>query len=211
MSQTSLYPECRHIMPSGKRCHAPAMRGQPTCYYHGRNKNLVRHNREREYSVALPPLEDRAAIQMALDAVIAAHAAGKLDRKAVWPYLITIQMASQNLARANEELATAEQVDEVQEVDGQNYSVPAPQDAPVVPEDPIAAHSRGFQIPKLEASSHECDREKPLPYFESPKVPARAYGGGFSRTEAKLIWKKSDDWVKQFNSNLPGAIQRPDG
>jgi hypothetical protein len=27
---------CRHIMPSGAKCHTPALRGKPYCYYHTR-------------------------------------------------------------------------------------------------------------------------------------------------------------------------------
>ena len=131
MSQASLIPECRHIHPNGKRCHANALRGQPLCYYHNRNKNIVRHNREREYSVALPPLEDRGAIQMTLDAVVAALAASKLDKKTVWPYLVAIQSASHNLARAKEELTSSDQVEDVEEIDGQNYAPQAPGDTPV--------------------------------------------------------------------------------
>ena len=29
-----MYPECRHIMPDGAKCHSPAMRGMAYCYYH---------------------------------------------------------------------------------------------------------------------------------------------------------------------------------
>ena len=159
MSTPSQYPECRHILPSGKRCHAPALRGQPTCYFHGRKANLVRYNRERDHTVALPPLEDRGAIQMAIDAVLAALAADKLDKKTVWPYLVAIQSASHNLARAKEELATADQIDEIEEVNGQNYSPLAEGETPVVPEEPCANHRHGYTIPKIDASSHECDRE----------------------------------------------------
>jgi hypothetical protein len=28
--------ECRHIMPSGRKCHSPALRGKPFCFYHAK-------------------------------------------------------------------------------------------------------------------------------------------------------------------------------
>ena len=31
-----MYFECRHIMPNGARCHSPALRATPYCYYHTR-------------------------------------------------------------------------------------------------------------------------------------------------------------------------------
>ena len=130
MSESKLCPECRHIFPNGRRCHANALRGEPLCYHHNRKTNLVRHNRQRDHTVALPPLEDRGAIQMALDAVLAALAADKLDKKTVWPYLVAIQSASHNLTRAKEELVAAEQVEEIEEVNGQNYAPRLPETLP---------------------------------------------------------------------------------
>jgi len=38
---------CRHIMPSGAKCHAPALRGKPYCYYHTRLHRFT----------AAPPIE----------------------------------------------------------------------------------------------------------------------------------------------------------
>jgi len=209
MSESKLCPECRHIFPNGKRCHANALRGEPLCYHHSRKTNLVRHNRQRDHTVALPPLEDRGAIQMALDAVLAALAADKLDKKTVWPYLVAIQSASHNLTRAKEELVAAEQVEEIEEVNGQNFAPQGSGDAPVEVEEPGEWHKRGYTVPKIDASSHECDREKPLPQYES--VEKRPFYDGkahITRADREL-WKKSDDWVKQFNAGLAARAGYP--
>jgi hypothetical protein len=29
-----MFVECRHIMPRGAKCKAPALRGRPYCYFH---------------------------------------------------------------------------------------------------------------------------------------------------------------------------------
>ena len=31
-----MHSECRHIMPSGKKCRGAALRGTPYCYFHNR-------------------------------------------------------------------------------------------------------------------------------------------------------------------------------
>ena len=69
MSQPSLYPECTHIMPSGRNCQSPARRGTLFCAHHGCRQALTEANRARKHSVALPPLEDRAAIRRKTAAV----------------------------------------------------------------------------------------------------------------------------------------------
>lgn len=95
-------PECRHILPGGRKCHQPALRGESFCYHHIRTRNLVAANRARRHSIALPPLEDRQAIQMSLDAVLAALGAGKINRRTAATYAYALAIASENLARMEE-------------------------------------------------------------------------------------------------------------
>lgn len=115
MSESKACPECRHIYPSGARCHAPALRGKPLCYYHSRNRTLVDHNRYRQRSVALPPLEDRAGIQIAINEVVAAITAQKISDRTAGRLLYAIQLASQNLTRAKEEQLAARDAVEMYE------------------------------------------------------------------------------------------------
>ncbi len=98
MSQPCLYAECRHILASGRKCRAAALKGRAFCLHHIRSRNLVESNRARNHSIALPPLEDRAAIQMSLDVVLAALAAGKFNRRTAATYVYAIKAASDNLA-----------------------------------------------------------------------------------------------------------------
>lgn len=92
-------PECRHILPGGRKCHSLALKGKAFCPAHLRRRTLVEANRARNHSVALPPLEDRAALQMALDEVLAALAAHKITRREAGTYLFALQIGAQNLAR----------------------------------------------------------------------------------------------------------------
>ncbi|MFP5204565.1 MAG: hypothetical protein ACLGSH_04335 [Acidobacteriota bacterium] len=97
MSQGCL--ECHHIFPGGRKCGAIALKGQTLCYAHANQQHLIEVNRARCHSVALPPLEDRAAIRMAIDEVLAALAASKITRCTASTYLYAIDLASRNLTR----------------------------------------------------------------------------------------------------------------
>ncbi|MFP5277317.1 MAG: hypothetical protein ACLGPM_09375 [Acidobacteriota bacterium] len=99
MSRPSLYPECRHLLTSGRKCRAAALQGKAYCSAHLRQRNLVEANRVRRHSVALPPLDDRTAIQMSLDEILAAFAAHKISRREAGTYLFALQIGELNLTR----------------------------------------------------------------------------------------------------------------
>ena len=55
-----MYSECRHIMPSGKKCHAAALRGTAYCYFHTRVHHYAKAKPEpKNAPLKLPVLEDR--------------------------------------------------------------------------------------------------------------------------------------------------------
>jgi hypothetical protein len=87
-------------MPSGVKCHAPAINGKPYCYYH---TNL--HERARKPAPArgepikLPVLEDRTAIQIALAQVLDSLGSSNLELRRAGLALYAIQIASQNVDR----------------------------------------------------------------------------------------------------------------
>jgi hypothetical protein len=96
-------PECRHILTSGNKCHQPALRGKPFCIHHCRTRNLVEANRARKHSISLPPLEDRHAVQMSIDVVLAALAAGKINRRTAGTYAYAIKIVSDNFPHMEQE------------------------------------------------------------------------------------------------------------
>ena len=97
-----MYNECRHIMPSGIRCHAPALRETHFCYFH---TNLHRVTAPKtkfdDWSLKLPVLEDRRAIQMALTQVLGELAAGRLDPRRAGLLLYGLQIATKVAARTS--------------------------------------------------------------------------------------------------------------
>jgi len=93
--------ECRHILPSGAKCHALALRGTPYCYFHSRLKGLAQENRSRDKSVMIPFIEDRASIQMAINEVLFALGASKIDPHRASQYLYGLQLSIQNLSHVS--------------------------------------------------------------------------------------------------------------
>jgi hypothetical protein len=95
-----MYMECRHIKPNGAKCHAPALRGMPYCYFH---KRLHRHivpeperPREGYETLELGILEDRCAVQLALSKVLDAIGSARLDPRRAGLLLYGLQVASNN-------------------------------------------------------------------------------------------------------------------
>ena len=63
--------ECRHIMTTGRKCRAAALRGKPFCFHHA--KLHFRNSSTRRPSTAQVRLDDlrglRKAVAMALEAL----------------------------------------------------------------------------------------------------------------------------------------------
>lgn len=91
--------ECRHILPSGAKCHALALRGNVYCYFHSRLKGLAGENRDLQKTFMIPLIEDRASIQMAINEVLYALGANKIDPRRAAQYLYGLQLSIQNLSR----------------------------------------------------------------------------------------------------------------
>ncbi|HUH64171.1 MAG TPA: hypothetical protein VLZ50_14290 [Terracidiphilus sp.] len=91
--------DCRHIMPNGETCHSPALRDKPYCCFHTRLHRAPVQPRSPNEPLAIPVLEDRCAIQLALSQVLSALASGQLDPRRAALLLYGLQIASQNVER----------------------------------------------------------------------------------------------------------------
>jgi hypothetical protein len=91
-----MYLECRHIMPSGCKCHSPALRGRFYCYYHDKLHTYTQDGtRDDSGPLHLPSIEDARGIQLALGSL----AAGRLCRENAGTLLYGTQIALQALSR----------------------------------------------------------------------------------------------------------------
>ena len=94
-----MHSECRHIVPSGNKCHAAALRGTPYCYFHTRVHHFAKAKPEpKNAPLKLPLLEDRSAIQLALAQILDALASARIDSKQAGLLLYGLQIASTNIS-----------------------------------------------------------------------------------------------------------------
>ncbi|MGC1294880.1 MAG: transposase [Alloacidobacterium sp.] len=104
------YYECQHVPPSGKKCRAIAIRGHHFCYFHlqarrGKYSSITPAETvanggpapaPQATTIAIPMLEDRSALQIALSEVLRAVAANQIDTNRGWLLLSGLRMASKN-------------------------------------------------------------------------------------------------------------------
>lgn len=96
-----MYSECRHILPSGRKCHSPALKGQVVCYFHHRLESVrLDGTRADKEPLKLPSLEDARGIQMALTQILSALGSGRINPKLAAVYLSGIRLALQALKHA---------------------------------------------------------------------------------------------------------------
>jgi hypothetical protein len=104
---------CRHINLAGGRCGSPALRGENFCFYHHATRRAIppptpgqpHHLNSDLEPFALPVLEDRASIQLAISQVVARIASNDLDLKRARLLLFGLQIAIRALPREESEPA----------------------------------------------------------------------------------------------------------
>jgi hypothetical protein len=107
--------ECRHILASGQKCHAPALKNHPWCYFHNQHRTDKR-TRDRAAAEAgspkpafiLPTLEDHPSIQVAFAMTAQALLDGTIDNPTARALGFLLRGATANLAahRATAQAAT---------------------------------------------------------------------------------------------------------
>jgi len=93
-----MVPECRHILPNGRKCFAPALRGTHFCYFHTNLHKLTKKPASAMDSIQIPlALEDRCSLQVAIAQVLRAIVSNSIDRPRASLLLYGLQLASQNV------------------------------------------------------------------------------------------------------------------
>ena len=130
-----MYQECRHIKPNGSKCHSPAMKERPYCYYHLRVHKIALSQRApaipfEQQDLEIPFLEDRGAVQVAISEVVSALAARRIEFKRAALMIYALQVASSN-AKIPADLVAAQPVrDASQDEQGEEL---APKPSPTSP------------------------------------------------------------------------------
>jgi hypothetical protein len=93
--ESAMYNECRHIMPSGKKCHSPALRDKTYCYYHTNLPRLADPANTAAKQLPLNAIEDARGIQIALTQVLGALNSPYMDTRRAGLLLYGLQIATQ--------------------------------------------------------------------------------------------------------------------
>jgi hypothetical protein len=102
---------CRHVHTDGHRCGSPALRAQNFCYYHDRQRLRNAPLAGRMGIFRMQPIDDRAAIQIALFDILSRLTAGDLDNKRASILLYGLQIASSNLAARDKQQPTTQPIE----------------------------------------------------------------------------------------------------
>ena len=92
---TIMFNECRHVLTSGRKCKAAALRGQVYCYYHTPARRYAASRFTRRESLKFPSLKDTAGVQSALNQVLRSLATRRIDVRQAGLYLHGLQLAAQ--------------------------------------------------------------------------------------------------------------------
>ena len=96
-------------MPSGAKCHSPALRGMAYCYFHAPGRRSAQgRGRVSKRPLKLPALKDRSAIQVGLGQVLSAITSSKINARSAGQLLYGLQIASDNVRRAGQAAPIAE-------------------------------------------------------------------------------------------------------
>jgi hypothetical protein len=94
-----MYTECRHIMPSGKKCHSPALRDKHHCYYHHNLQRLADPASRAAKELPVLAIEDARGIQIALAQVLGALNSPYMDTRRAGLLLYGLSLASNLTSR----------------------------------------------------------------------------------------------------------------
>jgi len=90
-----MFQTCHHVMPSGRRCESPALRGYAFCYYHARRAPVHKGSPD-EIRIELPATLDRDGIAQTLHQLLNALANNRISARRASILLCGLQMASSN-------------------------------------------------------------------------------------------------------------------
>ena len=98
-----MFNECRHILTSGHKCKAAALRGQAFCYYHTAARRYANVRTTSVDPLLLPSIEDTAGVQIAVNQVLRALASRRIDRRHAGVYFYGLQIAARLALKSDEE------------------------------------------------------------------------------------------------------------
>ena len=93
--------ECRHLMPNGSKCHSPALRDRPYCFFHQKLHTTINASRKKKDRFELSSsVEDAKGIQIALSPVLEGLADSRIDPRRAGLFIYGLNLANQLTKRS---------------------------------------------------------------------------------------------------------------
>ncbi|MGA8086061.1 MAG: hypothetical protein WCA10_02070 [Terracidiphilus sp.] len=99
-----MFNECRHILTSGHKCKAAALRGKAFCYYHTADRRYATTSTSSVDPLLIPTIEDAAGVQVAINQVFRGLASRRIDRRQAGVYFYGLQIAARLARKSDEKL-----------------------------------------------------------------------------------------------------------
>lgn len=99
-----MYNECRHILPGGHKCKAPALRGKVFCYHHTLARRPATNRVPETGPVRLASAEDSAGLIIAVNQVLREFGEGHIDRHSAGTFFYGLQVAASVLRKGSPNL-----------------------------------------------------------------------------------------------------------
>jgi len=110
-----MFQECRHILPSGCKCKAPALKGKPFCYFHTTSRRPSSKLTAETGKLLLPSVEDAGGVTMAIDQILRHYGKGNIEDHQAHVFFRGLQIAASLVRKAPSEQPAADTVREVVE------------------------------------------------------------------------------------------------
>jgi hypothetical protein len=86
---------CRHIMPTGRRCHSPALRGMAYCFNHQKLHVALNRSKHSHTRLELASIESSEGVQLAITQVCDALGKARIDERKASTIMYGLQLATQ--------------------------------------------------------------------------------------------------------------------
>jgi hypothetical protein len=97
---TRMVKRCRHIMPTGRNCHSPALRGMAYCYNHQKFHKTLNRSKYSHNRLQLASIEEPGGIQLAITQICDALGKARIDDRKAHVMMYGLQLATQLALKA---------------------------------------------------------------------------------------------------------------
>jgi len=108
-----MFQECRHILTSGYKCKAAALKGKPFCFFHSRSRLPLSKVVEETDMIILPPIEDAGGVTLAINQILELYGSGSIQDHQAHVFFRGLQIAASLVRKAPADLPPRDTVRDI--------------------------------------------------------------------------------------------------